>query len=79
MGQKHIQEGVTMSKETIKKRIKDAENKIGVGRIDSRNTARVYWGPGELYAWYLSSGEVEKLTEEEYVARGGLLITWADD
>ena len=67
-----------MKRESVKKRIKDAEIKIGVGQIDGRNVARVYWGPDELIDWYLSSGEIEKITVDEYVARGGYVITWKD-
>lgn len=81
VGQDHVGKGkgVAMKREKIKKRIKDAEIKIGVGQIDSRNVARVYWGPDELIDWYLSSGEIEKITVDEYVARGGFLITWVDE
>ena len=68
-----------MRRDSIKKRIKKAEMKIGVGQIDGRNVARVYWGPGERYDWYLSSGEAEKISEDEYVARGGYLIIWKDE
>lgn len=67
-----------MKRETIKKRIKDAEMKIGVGQIDGRNVARVYFVHDDLYDWYLSNGEIEKITEEEYVARGGILLTYED-
>jgi len=66
-------------RERIKKRIKDAEIKIGVGQIDGRNVARVYWGSDELYTWYLSNGEIEKITDDEYIARGGIFISWDDN
>jgi len=68
-----------MKRESIKKRIKDAEMKIGVGQIDSRNVARVYFYHDELYKWYLPNGDIEMITEEEYIARGGMLITWKDE
>lgn len=67
-----------MKRESVKKRIKEVETKIGVGQIDGRTVARVYWGPDELIDWYLSSGEIEKITVDEYVARGGHVITWKD-
>jgi len=66
-------------RESIKKRLKQAEMKIGVNQIDSRNVARVYFYHDDLYDWYLSSGEAEKISEDEYVARGGYLIIWKDE
>lgn len=68
-----------MRRESIKKRLKQAEMKIGVNQIDSRNVARVYFYHDDLYDWYLPNGDIEKITEDEYVARGGLLIAWNDD
>lgn len=68
-----------MKRESIKKRVKEVEMKIGVGQMDSRNLSRVYWGPDELIEWYLPNGEIEKITVDEYVARGGFLITWVDE
>jgi len=67
-----------MTKEHIKKRVKEAENRLGVGQIDGRNVARVYWKPNDVYRWYLPNGEIEEVSEAEYVARGGHLITWED-
>ena len=68
-----------MRRESIKKRLKQAEMKIGVNQIDSRNVARVYFYHDELYKWYLPNGDFEMITEDEYVARGGMLITWKDE
>lgn len=67
-----------MKRESVKKRIKEVETKIGVGQIDGRNVSRVYWGPDELIDWYTPNGEIEKITADEYVARGGYLITWVE-
>lgn len=67
-----------MAKEHIKKRVKKAEDQLGVGQIDPRNTARVFWKCDDVYNWYLPNGEIEVISEAEYVARGGHLITWDD-
>lgn len=31
-----------------------------------------------LLEWYFDNGEVELITEAEYRARGGIIVTWQD-
>lgn len=80
VGQDHVGKGkgVAMRRESNKKRIKEIERRLAIGEFDARNVSRVYWGPDELIDWYTPNGEIEKITADEYVARGGYLITWKD-
>lgn len=65
-----------MIKQSIKQRVKQLEQRIGTGTIEGRNVARVYFIKDDLYVWYLPNGEIEKITEAEYVKRGGTIVKW---
>ncbi len=63
-----------MRRESIKNRIKKAENRLDLGD----NVIRVGWRQDDLCEWILPDGTVELITEAEFKARGGILLSWDD-
>ena len=63
-----------MKRESIKKRVKDAENRLEMGD----NAIRVGWRHDGLCEWILPDGTMELISEAEFKARGGILLSWDD-
>ena len=63
-----------MRRESIKNRIKKAENRLDLGD----NVIRVGWRQDHLCEWILPDGTVELISEAEFKARGGILLSWDD-
>ena len=64
-----------MTKKTIKGRVDDLETKADPTK---QPFIGVHW-EGDLWDWPLGDGTVEKITREEFIARGGVIVTWDDD
>ncbi len=63
-----------MKRESIKKRVEKAENRLEMGD----NAIRVGWRNDGLCEWILPDGTVELISEAEFKARGGILLSWDD-
>jgi len=61
-----------MSK-TIKARIEELETAKKPG---NKSSISVCWRSDDLVEWTLPNGEIELITEAEFLARGGRLIKW---
>jgi len=63
-----------MTKEHIKKRVKKAEDRLAIGNDEFH----VGWRQDGLCEWVLPDGTIELITEAEFKARGGILLSWDD-
>jgi len=60
---------------TINTRLSELEN---CSDQDQQDRIFVNWRTDDMIAWPLDDGSTELITKEEYKARGGVIITWAD-
>ena len=65
-----------MRRESIKKRLKKAESRLDL--VDNRFFICWREAGDDTVDWHLPNGSVERITEAEFKARGGILLTWDD-
>ena len=63
-----------MTKQSLKRRIERLEKL----KQDETTRISVSWRNDGMVEWTLPNGDIELITEAEYKARGGIIVTWQD-